>query len=188
MKATLRDFFRRYRLSVEQYGEILVAELLNGVKMGDVQPAYDVYTTPERMEQGDCPIRDKIVPENGEVRVEVKSKATITSGGKATVVNVGKVKMGGVRRHPPMTHMLVVLVEPEGEREGNIAEAWLLDLEFVLGHRQGESQYLNVGVLRQAAKMGEKGIWEISEHFRKNLTRPLFWRSPCGNASASANI
>ena len=173
MKPTLRDFFLRYKISVEQYGEILAAELLNGCKLGDSQPAYDIHTTQERMTESDCPIRDIIVSDNGDVRVEVKSKFTETSGGKATVVNVGKVKMAGVRHHLPMTHMIVVLVESIGER-GNIAEAWLLDLDFVRSHRQGKTEYLNVGVLRRAATTGEEGIWEISEHFREILRLPLF--------------
>ena len=173
MKFTLRDFFQRYKLSIEQYGEILAAELLNGVKMGDAQPGYDIHTTLERMEQGGCPILDKIVTDpNDDVRVEVKSKAAETSGGKANVVKVGEVKMGGARGHPPMTHMLVVLVEPE---DGDITEAWILDLVFVLGNRRSESksQYLNVGDVRRAAMEGKDGVWEISGYFSEILERPI---------------
>jgi hypothetical protein len=37
-----REYFRQYRLNVEQYGEILVADAFRGQKIGDAQPAYDV--------------------------------------------------------------------------------------------------------------------------------------------------
>jgi hypothetical protein len=40
---THRDYFRRYKLNAEQYGEILVFEAFGGLKVGDAQPGYDVH-------------------------------------------------------------------------------------------------------------------------------------------------
>ena len=179
MKATLRDFFQRYQISVEQYGETLVAELLNGVKMGNVQPAYDVSTTLERMEQGDCPIRDKITPENGEVRVEVKSKLAEAPSGSAEVVHVSETKLRGKRRGnktiPPMTHLIVVLVNPDGETRGNVDAAWLLEVGSVPPLLRGKKLgHISVADLRKRGKADNGNIWEISEHFSEVLSRPLF--------------
>ena len=40
-----RDYFRLFRLNVEQYGEILFTQAFRGRKMGDEQVGYDIEVT-----------------------------------------------------------------------------------------------------------------------------------------------
>ena len=183
MQATLRNFFRRYDLSVQQYGEILVAMLLNGCKLGESHPSYDICTTQELMKEGGCMIRDMLVSKDGEVRVEVKSKLAETQSGRASIVNVSEAKMGGKRRRgetiSPMTHMIVILVNPDGETKGNVDNAWLLNSDSVPqllrgGARGGTRKHINISDLRKGGEAEDGNIREISEHFSEVLSRPLF--------------
>ena len=49
MIRTHQDYFKRFRLNVEQYGEILIAHVFDGTKMGDAQPCYDIETTEQKV-------------------------------------------------------------------------------------------------------------------------------------------
>jgi hypothetical protein len=132
-----RDYFRRYKLNVEQYGEILVAEAFGGEKKGDAQVGYDIEVGIEALRRLEItafsPSR-----EDGSIRIEVKSKLSRTNCSQASVVhcndcklNGSKSKKGILRRG--MTHLVILLVNPgsrlesgDGRREGWIENAWLL--------------------------------------------------------------
>jgi hypothetical protein len=142
-----RDYFRRFRLNVEQYGEILVAQAFCGLKMGDEQVGYDVKVPHSAFVEalrtagvnvGQLPT---CAPDD-DVRIEVKSKLSHTLSGKAEVIGVKATKIEGVqrggRKHLGMTHLAVVLVYPgsrasrDAREEGFIADAWLLTRERVI--------------------------------------------------------
>jgi hypothetical protein len=83
---THRQYFRRYRLSAAQYGEILVAEAFAGQKLGDSQPCYDVLTTDGKLAAAlqaagvSCAIP---AHRGAEVRIQVRSKLSESRSGRA---------------------------------------------------------------------------------------------------------
>jgi hypothetical protein len=142
-----RDYFRHFRLNVEQYGEILIAQAFRGIKMGDEQVGYDVKVAKSDFisvlrTPGLC------LPDE-DLRIEVKSKLSPTSkGGKAEVINLRETKITGCerRRQLGMTHLAVVLVRPgsrakrANDEEGRIAEAWLLPRAEVIAMRDNTTR------------------------------------------------
>ena len=93
---THQEYFKKYEVSVEQYGVLLVrlAFLGKGTRHGN--KGYDVAHA--RIDgQKQC-------------RIEVKSKVTETEAGKANVIHCNENKfLGGTKG---MTHLVVVLVNP----------------------------------------------------------------------------
>jgi len=123
---THQDYFRKYRLSLAQYAEILVAQAFDGKKTADGYRGFDVENA-------------KINGRRG--RIEVKSKWTKTPGGKATVIHCKENKRA-------MTHLAVVLVEPDNHE---VNEAWLITKTqaFGLRRRKTKSRYINVKELSE---------------------------------------
>jgi hypothetical protein len=112
---THRQYFRRYRLSAAQYGEILVAEAFGGQKLGDSQPCYDVLTTEEKLAAVlEAAGGSYGVPADrgAEVLIQVRSKLSESRSGKASVVHCKTSDLEGSRRHSGMTHLVVVLLHP----------------------------------------------------------------------------
>src|ERR1035438_2042983 len=105
MNITHEAYFRRHKLSVEQYGEILVKVAYRGEKMPDHHKGYDVAAT----------IAGK------PARIEVKSKFAVTFTGDARVVHCGDTKF----RPGGMTHLMVILVD-DNEKSPSVKKAWLL--------------------------------------------------------------
>ena len=167
-----RDYFRRFRLNVEQYGEILAAHAFLGKKMGDEQVGYDILTTRtatrELLHKHGIPTDSLFFGEDSdEVRIEVKSKLSSTVSGTAEVVHCTNAKVRrtirGKRQHLAMTHLLVVLISPgsranrEAGEEGRVSEAWLLTLDQVVQFRDAttrESKCLSVREIRKMAATG----------------------------------
>jgi uncharacterized protein (DUF433 family) len=152
---THRDYFRKYQLSAAQYGEILVAQVFRGQKLGDSQRCYDVEAGADSLRQVLRAVGadegSPLWPQTDEcIRVEVKSKLSRTPGGVASVVHCNDFKFDG------MTHLAVVLIEPNGGSdlgaEGRIADAWLLtrDTAAKLRPKPGVEQYIRVSQLRGA--------------------------------------
>jgi len=147
-----REYFRRYKLNVEQYGEILVAQALGGEKMGDAQPGYDVRVRRSAFIKVLQKARTKLgLPRRDEeIRIEVKSKLSTMKSGKATVVHCGDTKFDGARGEEGMTHLAIVIVHPgsrtEGQDptlEGEVDRAWLLTRRVAKSLRtKGKSRYI----------------------------------------------
>jgi hypothetical protein len=159
---THRDYFRRFRLSVEQYGEILVAAAFRGEKMGDSQRGFDVrISTTDFIEvlkgaminAGQAVVEKMVSPSFGdEIRLEVKSKVSKTnSGGVAYVVHCNESKFedrtskNGIQKLA-MTHLAVIIVNPasrlesESDEKGTIQHAWLMTREMAADLRKMKSQ------------------------------------------------
>src|SRR5437879_1454205 len=145
-----RDYFQRFRLNVEQYGEILVAQAFRGLKMGDEQPGFDIKVTKEDFNDGlrRAGIKDGqpiLCHPEVEIRLEVKSRFSQTLSGRAEVIHCSDNKMDGVQRkrtqHLGMTHLAIILVTPgsranlDASEEGLIESAWLLTRDMVAGLR-----------------------------------------------------
>src|SRR5262245_30546275 len=122
---THRQYFRKFSLNVEQYGEILIAQAFSGKKMGDAQPCYDVAALEEN-------IRDRLLdagnprelveaclsPVKGATaRIEVKSKVARTLRSRASVIHCRDHKLEGVRGHGAATHFAVILFDDKGAAE-----------------------------------------------------------------------
>jgi hypothetical protein len=138
------DYFRKYKLNVEQYGEILVAQAFKGKKKGDAQHGYDilidkaskVISKLQDTVTGKKKIKSFFPYPNKLVRIEVKSKLSITNAGKASVVHCSKTKLADKRAKEGMTHLAIVIVQPgsrtEGKgkkavgKEGVVERAWLI--------------------------------------------------------------
>lgn len=159
-----RDYFRRYRLNVEQYGEIVVAEAFGGEKMGDSQPGYDirigVAAFLNALRAAGIDTARMVLDQRQEICVEVKSKLSRTSTGNARVVHCSESKLSGKRPKPGrqcagMTHMVVLIVNPGSragdEQEGHIEHAWLLNAGTAaeLRRKPGKAQYISIPQLEQ---------------------------------------
>jgi hypothetical protein len=148
MKITHEEYFRKYRLSVEQYGELLVALAFHGKKMPDHQKGYDVAAS----------IDGKAA------RIEVKSKFAETRTGRATVVHCSdnKLKRGG------MTHLAVILVE-HCEGRSSVKEAWSLTKEQAakLRRRNTKAKYINVNDLRAGGATGRGEFKSIEKMLQR---------------------
>jgi hypothetical protein len=99
---THRAYFKRYCLNVEQYGEILVAQVFRGTKKGDAQPRYDVETSDQNVRDGllasgapRAAVENSLsaITDNT-VRIEVKCKLAHTSASKASFIAVTKSSRG----------------------------------------------------------------------------------------------
>ena len=102
---THQKYYQRFQLNVEQYGEILIAHIFEGRKMGDAQPCFDNETTNHKVranlltagasaEAVDACLSGS---EADAVRIEVKSKLTYTQTGRANVIHCNENKINGVR-------------------------------------------------------------------------------------------
>lgn len=125
---THREYFKKYRISIEQFGVILVCLEFQGKNTAHGNKGFDVA--------------EAIINGKPNCRIEVKSK--VHEGvGKANVVHCGENKFlpGG------MTHLAVVLVDPE---KYEVTEAWLIttDLAKTLKRMETKSKYINVNDVR----------------------------------------
>src|SRR5437763_909541 len=98
---THRDYFRTYRLSAAQYGELLVAQLFDGDKLGDSQRCYDVEAPVDALKRvlnatGVDDTSSLWPKTNDAVRIEVRSKLSRTPAGKATVVQCKDSNLDGI--------------------------------------------------------------------------------------------
>ena len=160
---THRAYFKQYRLNVEQYGEILVAQAFHGEKKGDAQPCYDVEATESNVRVGlqaagaSSSAIDRCLATGGALRIEVKCKLARTSAGKATVIHCRN-KLQGVRKHSAATHFAVVLFDGEGN--GTVEEAWFFTTRIAeqLQRKDTKSGYIPVAAVRKAASMGTDGL------------------------------
>lgn len=177
MNWTHQHYFRRFRLNVEQYGEILVAHVFDGTKMGDAQPCFDIQASEQTVRRQ--LLADGAEPEvvarcflecvGGEIRIEVKSKLARTPGGRASVIHCSDNKVKGVRSWRPATHFAVILFEPDG----SVARAWLVPAQIAqrLRRIQTKSRYIPVSSLVNSD--GSTGVLEISRLLNKAASTPL---------------
>ena len=170
MMLTHRQYFQTYKLSVAQYGEILVAQAVAGEKRGDTQPCYDVLADAAQL--GDLLSRAGVdrtspvwpAPET-EVRIQVRSKLRNTPSGTATVVHCKETDLQG------MTHLAVILVSPA---DGTIAHAWLMTSEAAARLRkkdEGRIQYIRVSQLKSEPL--PDGVVDITPPLAAAADRPL---------------
>jgi uncharacterized protein (DUF433 family) len=144
MVETHRQYFQTYKLSAAQYGEILVAQAVDGEKKGDAQPCYDVRADAggvrRLLERANADAHSPVWPREGEVRIQVRSKLTLTPSGTATVVHCRD------NDFKEMIHLAVVLVHPDG----TIENAWLMtsDTAARLRKKKGATQYIRVSQLK----------------------------------------
>ena len=174
-----RDYFRVYRLNVEQYGEILVSIAFDGEKMGDAQRGYDIEIPTakfrDKIKIDDNDTSGMLREEADQIRIEVKSKLSLTGkpkkGRKRTseVVPCGDCKLDGKlsktgTKHPGMTHLAIVIVQPGSrtgcfpedcppEDEGKILHAWLLTNEMAreMRKKSRKDTYISIGKLEKWA-------------------------------------
>jgi len=178
---THRDYFRQFSLNVEQYGEILIAQVFNGTKKGDAQPCYDVETSDYNMRLGllAAGISQGTVEsclsglKDGVVRIEVKSKLAQTLAGRATVIHCSDNKIDGARTHHPATHFAVVLFDGAGN--GIAEHAWLFSNEIArqLRRMETKSRYISVSSLKVASRDGLNAIIDISCLINEAASEPL---------------
>ena len=167
MSWTHRAYFRRFNLNVEQYGEILVADLFGGVKRGDAQPCFDVEASDRnvrsRLLAAGVPLTAVTTCFSGlsgtGVRIEVKSKLARTASGTATVIHCSDHKLAGVRHHEAATHLAVILFDEEGMAE----KAWFFssDVAQQLRRKDTKSKYIPVLALKNAAGVTANGIIDV---------------------------
>lgn len=178
---THRDYFRRFNLNVEQYGEILIAQVFNGTKKGDAQPCYDVETSDHniRLRLLAAGVSQETVErclsglKDGVVRIEVKSKLAQTPTGRANVIHCSDNKIDGARNHRPATHFAVVLFDGAGN--GTAEHAWLFSNERArqLRRMETKSRYIAVPSLKEASRDGLEAIIDISCLINEAASRPL---------------
>jgi hypothetical protein len=162
---THRRYFQLSRLSVAQYGEILVAQALAGTKLGDAQPCYDVLVPWERFVDAIRTVHPEAASwpaPSTDARLQVRSKLNKTGSGVARVVQCKETDF------KEMTHLIVVLVDAgartEGgvmDDEGRIEHAWVISAESARRLRQkpGKVQYIAV---RDLLKTPPAGAIEIT--------------------------
>ena len=181
-----RDYFRCFRLNVEQYGEILVAQAFRGTKMGDEQVGYDVKVANSEFVNvlstaGISFGQNAACVSDDEIRIEVKSKISY----KAEVVGLRETKLFGLerggRKHLGMTHLAVVLVCPgsrksrDPQEEGLIADAWLLPRDLAIDMRNKttrKGKSLSVKEIR-AAMAGDCRMIDIKPLLESVAQAPL---------------
>lgn len=181
MAWTHREYFRRFNLNVEQYGEILIAQVFDGTKIGDEQPCYDVETSDEKMQERlfAAGISRESVEKclsglgGGIVRIEVKSKLARTPTGVANVIHCSDNKIHGARGHPPATHFAVILFD--GEKNGTAEHAWLFSNQIArrLRREETKSRYIAVPSLKEASRDGMDAIIDICSLINEAASRPL---------------
>lgn len=180
---THQEYFKRFHLNVEQYGEILVAHVFNGMKLGDAQPCYDIETSGQKVRQrllaeGASPEAvDRCLSGSGcaPVRIEVKSKLAHTPSGRASVIHCSDNKINGARSYQPATHFVVILFDGEGS--GTAAHAWFFPREIAqqLRQLQTKSQYIPVSLLKKASLNDSEGVIEICGLMNKAASIPLLF-------------
>jgi hypothetical protein len=181
---THRKYFTRFRLNVEQYGEILIAQAFDGAKKGDAQRCFDVETTKDKMiaplVEAGLSKRDSSAClsglHGGTVRIEVKSKLSHTPTGVANVIHCSDNKLFGVGNYPPATHLAVILIsDPEN---GKIVNAWIFSRKVAEGLRTQDtkSHYISVSSVKQAAT-ARSGVWDISPLLNRVADAPLSMHS-----------
>jgi hypothetical protein len=179
---THRQYFKQFRLNVEQYAEILIAQAFGGIKEGDAQPCYDVeapgQTVKKRLldagiprgavESCFCSVKD------GPVRIEVKAKLARTRTGRAHVIHCRDHKLDGVRDHPPATHFAVVLFDGEGE--GIAEHAWFFPSEAARQLRRANtrSRYIAVTSLNRVTEVEGWPILDIKSVVNDEATKAIF--------------
>jgi len=182
MDWTHREYFRRFDLNVEQYGEILIAQLFNGTKKGDAQPCYDIETSDENMRDGLQPTTgiSPIMVEKclagvkgGIIRIEVKSKLVRTQSGIASVIHCSDNKIHGTKKHCAATHFAVILFDRE--RKGVAEHAWLFSTEIARQLRREEtmSRYISVASLKVASKNSMDAIVDICALVNETASKSL---------------
>jgi hypothetical protein len=167
---THRAYFKRFCLNVEQYGEILVAQVFRGSKKGDAQPCYDVETSDQNVRDG---LLASGAPRaavesclsgltDNTVRIEVKCKLAHTWASKASVIHCSDKKIKGKGHHLAATHFAVVLFDGEGN--GTAGQAWFFSagLADQLRRKDTKSGYIPVSALRNAARIGTDRLIDIS--------------------------
>lgn len=209
---THRDYFRMYELSAAQYGEILIAQVFRGRKLGDSHRCYDVAARPEAVKAalsatGTDPHSWLWPKTQDDVRIEVKSKLSQTSSGRASVIWCKDSNLNGIgSTSQAMTHFAVVIVHPGSRARGNpsdegrIVNAWLLtrDAAEKMRARPGKEQYIPVS---QLAKLpASDGVISITslvaaaaeaplEFLRRDDTaEPLEIRKTAGVCGGSASV
>jgi hypothetical protein len=173
-----RDYFRRYKLNVEQYGEILVAEAFHGDKMGDVQPGYDIRVCNAAFEKalrtvGIDPPKTAMDETDG-IRIEVKSKLSRTGGGRASVVHCndckldGRLSKKGIQRLG-MTHLAIIIVDPGSradgdphQNEGRIENAWLLSAKKAREMRRKDCKTQCIYIQQLRNECSSEDFFEIT--------------------------
>lgn len=185
MTWTHQEYFRQFRLNVEQYGEILIAHVFKGKKMGDAQPCYDIETTEQNVRAqllasgtSHETVEGCLAGHSGSsIRIEVKSKLAYTPTGRANVIHCNENKFKGrntgKRSFQPATHFAVILFDGEGR--GRAVNAWLLRTETAQQLRRAEtkSRYIPVPSLTKAKFDSSAGVVEIAELINKAATTPL---------------
>ncbi len=176
---THRGYFRRFSLSVEQYGEILIAQVFDGTKRGDAQPCYDIETSLEKVRRSLLKVGSskQNVEEclsgvrNGSVRIEVKSKLARTPGGVASVVHCSDNKINGKGTHQPATHFAVILFAETGQAE----HAWLFSnaIARTLRKKGTKSQYIPVSSLKSTPKAVRGPIVDIADLIDQAASMPI---------------
>ncbi len=178
---THREYFTRFRLNVAQYGEILIAQVFQGEKMGDSQRCYDVETSYEKIRANfaahgtvqeivkSCLSIFRCVGD-GNIRIEVKSKLERTSSGTASVIMCNDGKFDGVKKYLPATHFAVILFD----NEGNAKNAWLFTSETARKLRtQTKSKHISVSSLTKGSPNGEHKLIDISGLINVEASKPL---------------
>lgn len=171
-----RAYFQRYRLNVEQYGEILVADAFRGKKLGDGQPCYDVECGAQEVRQSlmgvaDLNLVNECVPNGVDDTVLIEVKAKVTRG--ASVVHCHNNKIEGARSFKGATHFAVILFDEQGVA----APAWLFPsaVARALRREQTKSRHILVSSLKNpvAAGIAEHRIIDITKIINSVAERPL---------------
>lgn len=149
---THEDYFDKYGLSIEQYGEILVKLAFHGTKMPDNYKGFDIKATIKRKS----------------ARIEVKSKLANSSNSKPSVIhcNDNKVGLNG------MTHLVVILINRKANRkrsESSVEQGLQLSKEQAARLRRikTKSKYINLRQLKKEASKKSADIKDITEKLRK---------------------
>jgi hypothetical protein len=185
MTWTHQQYYRKFHLNVEQYGEILIADVFKGKKMGDAQPCYDIEATEHNVRDQllaagtDLEIVDSCLMDldDGSIRIEVKSKLAYTSSSRANVIHCNENKFtgktSGRRSFRPATHFAVILFDGEGK--GSAFNAWLIRSETAKQLRRYEtkSRYIPVPSLTKTVFDKSEGVAVIADLINKAATTPL---------------
>lgn len=181
MPLSHRAYFCKYGLNVEQYGEILIAQLFKGEKLGDAQRGYDVAVMQEDFKEvlrtlGINEPTFLLGSSTPTVRLEVKSKLSETGNSKATVIHCKDTKFDGRgsqgKTFDPMTHLAVVIVKP---KEGFIENAWLMTRDVAASLRavNTKTQYIPVSNVRKAAATLNASVVDVASYLREVADKPL---------------
>lgn len=193
---THRTYFRKYNLTVAEYGEILIAQMFGVAKMPDAQPGFDVqvpypYFVKTLRELGDKSNGLLSSIEKDDLRIEVKSKLCITHSGEAEVIKVSEVQTQGKTKANGrillgMTHLAVVIVFPRPldvsdlKEHGRIQHAWLMACSTAESLRKTDtkSRYIPVKDVREKAELADGEIVDCTVFLNEVADKPLGNFSP----------